>query len=501
MKTTSDDLFVLIRSLSKQEKRYFKIHASKHIIGNQNKYLRLFDAIDAQKKYDEHALRRKFAKESFVKQMFVIKNYLFELILKTLNAFHAENNSEGRTRSLLQSFDVLFGKGLYEHCGKLIARAQKLAEQAESFPLLIEVLHKKHQLKKADSSYYVDEKEIDDLIGMKKRVIEKLANLVQYEELHDKLQSRILKKGWYVRTEEEIKQEYGSITGSDFFSNESLALSDRSRIYYYINNSVFSYLKGDAALSHDYSKQLVNMLESSSEMATGYMPEYISSLNNLVFTSMRLGNYREAFARIQKMKSLKVNSEMLESRLFRAAYLPELIMYNHSQQTEAGLKASEEVENKLTRFEKYMPRQDLYYFLYNMSCLNFKAGKFNHASKYLYKITNDPEAQAMSDIQANSKILNLIVKFELDEVDVLPYMIRSTYRFLLKQNRYHKFENAILSFIRKLPSATDKHLMEEFISLRSELETMSNDIHEKNAIDFFGILPWLDKRLNTIQTA
>lgn len=500
MKTTSDDLFVLIKSLSKQEKRYFKIHASKHIIGSQNKYLRLFDAIDAQKKYNEQSLRKKFAKEPFVKQIFVIKNYLFELILKTLNAYHSEKNSEARIRSLIQSFDVLFDKGLYEHCAKLLARAQMLAAQSENFPLLIEVLHKKHQLNKSGSEYYMDEKGIDDLIGMKKQATEKLANLVQHEGLHDKLQNRILKKGWYVRKDEEIKSEYGSIVNSDYFSNESLAFSDRSRMYYYMNNSIYSYLKGDAAHSYDYSKKLVNMLERSPDVATGYMSEYISSLNNLVFTSMRLGNFGEAFAHIQKIKSLRMGSEMLESKLFRAAYLPELIMYNHSQQTQAGLKVSKEIESKLVQYEKYLSRQDVYYFLYNISCLNFKAGNFTEASKYLFKITNDPDAQAMSDIQANSRILNLIVKFELEEVDLLPYSIRSTYRFLLRLNRYHKFENIILSFIRKLPSATDKSLMQEFNSLKLELEAISNDIHEKKAIDFFGIVPWLEKRLDTVQT-
>lgn len=500
MKTTSDDLFVLIKSLTKQEKRYFKIHASKHVIGSQNKYLKVFDAIDAQENYDEQALRKKFAKEPFIKQMFVIKNYLSELILKTLTAYHSEKNSEALIRSWIQSFDVLFDKGLYEHCAKLLARAQKLATQSENFPLLIEVLQKKHQLCKSGSAYYMDEKEIDELIGMKKQATEKLANLVQYEELHDKLQNRILKKGWYVRKDEEIKREYSSIVKNDFFSSESLALSERSRMYYYMNNSIFSYLKGDAAHSYDYSKKLVNMLEQSPDVATSYMPEYISGLNNLVFTSMRLGNFGEAFAYIHKLKSLKVGSEMLESKLFRAACLPELIMHNYSQQTDAGLKVSREVETKLVQYEKYMPRQDVYYFLYNISCLNFKAGKFTEASKYLFKITNDPEAQAMSDIQANSRILNLIVKFELDEVDLLPYIIRSTYRFLLKQNRYHKFENIILSFIRKLPSTTDKYLVQEFVSLKSELQAMSKDIHEKNAIDFFGIIPWLDRRLNAVQS-
>lgn len=498
MRKTSDDLFVLIKSLSKQEKRHFKIMSARHVIGTKNNYLELFDAIDAQKKYNEQALRKKFEKHAFVKQMFVIKNYLYELILKSLNVYHHEMNSEAQIRSLVQSFDVLFDKGLHELCDKLIRRAEKIAIQSENFPLLVEVLHKKHQLKKSHSEYYLDENEIDELIALKKCTTEKLANLVQYEELHDKLQNRIHKNGWYVRTEEQLSHEYSSIVSTNIFSQEALALSDRSRRYYYINNSLFSYLKGDAASSYSYSRKLVNMFESAPEITTGDMAEYIAGLSNLVFTSMRMGNYYEARVNIEKLKNIETSSEMLAIKLFRAASLPELIMCNYSSQPENGLKIAMEAESKLSQYGKHMAKQDVYYFLYNISCLNFKAGKFKEAAKYLYKITNDPEAQLMSDVQANSRILNLIVKFELEEVDLLPHIIRSTYRFLLKQNRYHRFENVILSFIRKLPSSTDQSLIHEFKSLKSELEAISSDVHEKNAIDFFGIIPWLDNRLNVV---
>ena len=44
----SQDLFRLIKSLSIAEKRYFKIFANRHVRGEENKYVKLFDAIDEQ---------------------------------------------------------------------------------------------------------------------------------------------------------------------------------------------------------------------------------------------------------------------------------------------------------------------------------------------------------------------------------------------------------------------------------------------------------------------
>ena len=39
-------LFELIQAMSKSEKRYFKLMSSRHTIGKENNYVRLFDFLD-----------------------------------------------------------------------------------------------------------------------------------------------------------------------------------------------------------------------------------------------------------------------------------------------------------------------------------------------------------------------------------------------------------------------------------------------------------------------
>jgi len=58
----STELFDLIRSLSQSEKRYFKVYASKHVIGKENNYVRLFEAIgDSRGKSSSNTCHRKSA--------------------------------------------------------------------------------------------------------------------------------------------------------------------------------------------------------------------------------------------------------------------------------------------------------------------------------------------------------------------------------------------------------------------------------------------------------
>jgi hypothetical protein len=89
LKTVSDDLYRLIKSLNKSEKGYFKKFAAKNEVGSKQNYIVLFDAIDRMEEYDEERLRVSLKKESFIKQLPVYKVYLFNLILKSLSLYGA----------------------------------------------------------------------------------------------------------------------------------------------------------------------------------------------------------------------------------------------------------------------------------------------------------------------------------------------------------------------------------------------------------------------------
>ena len=79
-KVPSQALFHLIKALNKLEKRYFKLYSSRHVIGEKNNYVRIFDLIDKQSLYDESAILEKASISK--KQLENYKRHLYELILK-----------------------------------------------------------------------------------------------------------------------------------------------------------------------------------------------------------------------------------------------------------------------------------------------------------------------------------------------------------------------------------------------------------------------------------
>ena len=78
-KIPTEDLFLLIQSLSKAEKRYFKFYASIGSANPNNIYIQLFDAIEPMKKNNEQTLFKKIPQLN-PRQLSNQKKYLRELI-------------------------------------------------------------------------------------------------------------------------------------------------------------------------------------------------------------------------------------------------------------------------------------------------------------------------------------------------------------------------------------------------------------------------------------
>src|SRR5687768_2586199 len=112
----SAELFELIKSMTKSEKRFFKMVSSLQA-GDKN-YLKIFDAVDEQTEYDEDAIKAMFGDEKFIKHFPSEKNHLYKLLLKSLRQFHADDSISGILRQEIKNIEILFKKALYRECGK-----------------------------------------------------------------------------------------------------------------------------------------------------------------------------------------------------------------------------------------------------------------------------------------------------------------------------------------------------------------------------------------------
>ena len=113
-----DTLFVLIKSLSKSEKRQFKLYVGRLGVNTDAKFLALFTLLDKMRRYDE----RQILESGIVKkaQLSNLKAHLYKQLLVSLRLNPAHQTMRLQLREQLDFATILYQKGLYKQSLKLL---------------------------------------------------------------------------------------------------------------------------------------------------------------------------------------------------------------------------------------------------------------------------------------------------------------------------------------------------------------------------------------------
>jgi hypothetical protein len=145
----ADELFHLIKTLEKGEKRNFKLYVSRNISSDELKIITLFDAIDKLDQYDEEVILKK--NPSIQKQQLSnLKSHLYKQILSSLRLIRNDQSIDMQLHEMLDHARILYNKGLYHQSLKTLQKIKELAGhyhqmtfwmQALFFEKKIESLH------------------------------------------------------------------------------------------------------------------------------------------------------------------------------------------------------------------------------------------------------------------------------------------------------------------------------------------------------------------------
>lgn len=118
--SAGDELFLLIMSMDRTEKRYFRLHAKAGQGQADKNYLLLYDFLLKQPAWDEQAIRSAFPQAPFLRQLNVARDYLFHLILDALRSFHQGKTVISDFAKRLVEIEILFHRKQYAACSRII---------------------------------------------------------------------------------------------------------------------------------------------------------------------------------------------------------------------------------------------------------------------------------------------------------------------------------------------------------------------------------------------
>lgn len=472
--TKKGNLFLLIKSLSKSEKRYFRIFAG--ISGRDSNYLQLFDTIDRQSEYDEEAIKACFKGEKFLSQFHVTKIYLTELILKALKNYHAKTSVNAELQDLLRDIEILFNKELYDLCYYKLQKAEAMADQYEKQAVLTEILSWKRKLTLAISG---SRNEIISLLKKEKVAIEKMKTLNAYwhQTIH-----------LFELTNDENFLK--SISASKPMDSETL---QSQVLRHHILYSSF-FMKGNVKKAEKYISDLIHLLEQYPERIKDDPHSYVTAISNKTGLLLTDKRWDEIPALILKMREVPLKYKLEDKsrftvRLWLRIFNLELEMYRDSHQLEKGIDLMDEIQEYIIKHEKAVPTDYLLLFYYQFANIFFLHKDYSKSLQWANRILNTNFGSVREDIQVYARILNLMIHFELNNIIVLRYAVDACKRFLKKKKAGSVFENKLMLLFSKLSHSSSEEYPLVFQKTYAELFSPSSP---KQNQDFIDIRGWME---------
>ena len=443
MKPTHD-LFDLVHSLTKSEKRFFKLQSS--LQAGEKNYVRLFDLLEKMDHYDENYVKETFKGELFLKHLPSEKNHLFKLILKSLRSYHGESSVRSILKQALKNVDILHKKGLFEECKKELKRAKKLATSYEFFYYLFEIISWQKNLLEEDYENGEFSQSIDEIAEEEAEVLVLLQNLAQYQVIYGKVNA-IFRSGGFTpsKVHEEMLRE---ILSSKLLEDASKAKSIRSNCIRLYSLGFCAIAENDIEKAAEYFLEVIQVFEENEWLREDKAKRYMRSLGQLLTCKVLLNDRAGATEIYKKLEALEEMEHFQNPDLiaFRFRVLKQIqvemaLMFDQKIQSDELFASIKQTKNVLSKeFEMMMH--------YRLALYEFSCGFHQRALKHVNEIINNSDKELRQDIYGHVRVLNILIHLCLGNTDLVEYALKSTIRFYSQRERDHEADIHFLKTLR-----------------------------------------------------
>ena len=304
-KTPSHKLFDLIQSLSGAEKRYFKLFVQKGKSNTNNKYIRLFDAIDTQREYNDEALRKIVYKGKPIqsRKFSELKSYLYDLVLKSLHGYDEQSSVDFKLKNILLNIRVLVKRGHYTEALEQVKKGKKLAYTYDQFPVVLDLMAWEKKIAHTRDDISMLDDRLGEIEEEESQCLQQIAFVNQYRNLFYRILV-VMRKYSLLRSEEKINM-LKNLLDIPLMQTKDEELSFTAKVLRLRIQSVYAF----SALNHNdfYSKSsdLLHLLESQPHFIREDLSDYFAALSNLTLSCGLLEKYSEVEGLLDKYKLLQ----------------------------------------------------------------------------------------------------------------------------------------------------------------------------------------------------
>jgi hypothetical protein len=488
-----NDCKKIIDSMTMNEKRYFKVFINKNIFGTQNKYLIIFDLFNNNTHVNEDLIIEETEKHNFSsKNTSYDINYLIKIILRSLNEFHNEKTISLKFINYIKSIEILFYKGLFDECLKLISKAKKLNLKNENEELTLELLNWEKKCMGYSKGFY-------SAMSINEKIDTYFDHIREKKEITDLYyQSYYLKNNIGKIPLNDLLEGVKTIEKSSAFKKTMSSLhSIQSKIYHFLIRANCSNIKNETEKELINLEQTIEVFDKNSFYKEENPLDYISIYIRIIDIYKNSDDFTfykkiEALRNFENILDLQKNVAL--ERIFFHTYQAELEFLIFNDKISDALELMQIIDKNLKENKFTI---EPYYFVemyYQFACLYLANNNLSKSLKFINTILNEFIIEDRPKTFVKTEILNLIIHFELKNYKLVINKYSTLKKKYQKSFNLNEIEKKLLNTILKL--ATNPYGLHErvaFQKLRKKIEKIETiDKNTSNKI----YLNYINKKTN-----
>jgi hypothetical protein len=495
----NEPLFALVKSLTKAEKRHFKLYASRTQESSDGlKFIQLFNIMDKAAAYEDGLPLKKMDGLS-KSQLANLKRHLYRQLLTSLRLLHAQKNIDIEIREQFDYARILYGKGLYMQALKLLDRYKAIARENHLDLLHLEIL---------EFQKLIEERHIT----RSRSVENKMENLVEEAErrsrviLHTCLLSnlKIEVHGYYikhghVRTRDDAAN-VRKIFGPTLRQAEEAPLTFFEKVYLHQAYVWFYYILLDFPNCYRHAKKWTQLFEQAPRVQSEDPDLYMRGLHYVLTALYSMGDSRRfvpalsKFADFERQQAQNFNQSS-EILAFLYLYTSKLNRHFLLGSFKEGLGEVPFILQQLDAYKDYIDIHRVLVFHYKIAYLFLGAGHYEQALDYLNSITQLNAGHLREDIQCYARLLQLMAHYELGNFELLEYMVAAAQRFLEKVKELNEVQRGTLRLFKQIVRLPLREHKAAFAKFREALRPLESDRHAMRDFLYLDVPLWLDAKI------
>ncbi len=489
----SSGLFDLIKSMTSQEKRYFRLYARTFSTDKENKITRLFDAIDQQEQHDEALLQKLAKRAALTDNLASAKFRLKNLILDSLGAYHRSGSISADLRSMLTRIEILYHKRLFDQCRRLIESAKKKAAKFERFEILIELQYWERRYL-VISAAHRQEKCFREHYRAMRDNFARIGSTIDYLDLMDQVQS--VHARYSSQRAAEDSSWLQNLADNPLLLDPDCATTFVAKTARLETIGFHARFIGDYQAAYAHYSEALQLWDKHPFHIEDNLGQFKSYLANFLDCCIALRRFDEFEATLARLQKLPAASREAEIRIFEEVAQLELGYYLNRGRLDEGLQIAQKTVARLPGFAADVRPNRLASLYYNCMMLFFLSGRWSMALTTLNEVFSLSEEKARRDIQDFALVFRLLLHYQLGHYDTLERYCDSTARHLNRDEKALGYEKSIVSALRKLSAAVDRPQRDQILlELGQELVGYFERGPQHKPLGLVEILTWVQSRL------